>query len=85
MQLTFETFCNYLAEVAMVPPESVTREARLSEDLGLDSLQMLELIGVLADLGVDTAEDVPLETGTVGEAYDYTVAALAALPGRGAP
>ena len=46
----YQTLSNYLVEMFEVPPESIHPEARLSEDLDLDSIDAVDLIVRLQNL-----------------------------------
>jgi acyl carrier protein len=72
---SFEQFVDELVAVAQVSREEVSRDSRLVEDLGLDSLALLEVLALVDDnYGADTAID-ELETRgwagvTAGELFD---------------
>jgi acyl carrier protein len=71
-----------LSRIVFLPPEAITERARLLEDLGLDSLEQVELAIELEDrLGVIVTDSAAERLRTVGDVADYTVAALGELPG----
>lgn len=52
--LTWDVLVGQLAELAGVPPDAVTPDARLVEHIGLDSLAIAELVLILVqDHGID--------------------------------
>ena len=72
-----------LAEILEIDEASITREASFADDLGADSLALIELVEALEeDIGERTVgftvddEDLP-DLHTVGDAVDYVVARLA--------
>ena len=72
-----------IAVVMEVDAATVTRETRLVDDLGADSLALVEIVEILEERLAPLApagfriEDDDLDTiGTVGEAVDYAVARL---------
>ncbi len=46
----FETLQGYLYELLEIPPETVTLESRLYEDLDIDSIDAVDLVVRLQDL-----------------------------------
>jgi|SRR5581483_7632779 len=71
-----------LAEILEIDEDRVTRQSRFADDLGADSLALIELVEVLEqDLGERTVgfqfddEDLA-DLVTVGDAVDYVVAKL---------
>ena len=72
-----------LAEILEIEEDGITREASFADDLGADSLALIELVEVLEeDIGERTVgfsfddEDLA-ELLTVGDAVDYVMARLA--------
>lgn len=58
-------------------PEEVVTDARFREDLGMDSLDLVELITVVEDeLGesLDSPEDTLAALATVGDVVDFLLA-----------
>jgi acyl carrier protein len=72
--LDFEAFRKAVAESGEVPLSKVKPDARLIEDLGFDSLRLLQLLAALVDLGVEEPEGVTLNAKTVQEAYEVAAA-----------
>lgn len=73
----FEKFTECAVEVLQVPADKVTREARFSEDLDADSLDLVELVMALEetfDVSVDETELEGIET--IGQAFDLISAKL---------
>jgi len=71
-----------LAEILEIDEAGITREARFADDLGADSLALIELVEALEeDIGERTVgftfddEDLA-ELHTVGDAVDYVMARL---------
>lgn len=68
---SFETFKKCAVDVLSVEPEKVTLEARFNEDLGADSLDLVEFVMALEeafDVSVDESELDGVET--VRQAYE---------------
>ena len=57
----------------------VERDTELDTDLGLDSLDMVELLMTVEDLGAPVPVDVAVSFATVGDLYDHYVTSLSAL------
>jgi acyl carrier protein len=68
--LSFDAFAAIVAEVAGVAPDAVTKDAVLWDELGFDSLRMVELILAVGELGVAVPEDVTDGVDTAGQAFD---------------
>ncbi len=61
-----------IAEQAEVKPEEVTEKATFINDLGLDSLDMVELVMKLEEeCGVEIPDEDAEKLTTVGEAISY--------------
>jgi acyl carrier protein len=68
---SFETFKKCAVDVLSVDADKVTMDARFSEDLGADSLDLVEFVMALEeafDVSVDESELDGVET--VRQAYD---------------
>lgn len=66
-----ELVTGVLVDVLGVAPESITPQADMREDLGLDSLDGLELVVVMQDeLGVDLSDDEIDSLRTVADAVE---------------
>jgi acyl carrier protein len=64
----------YLVEMFEVSPEKVTRDARLSEDLDLDSIDAVDLIVKLQDLtGRKFKPEEFKSVRTVGDLIDHVL------------
>lgn len=73
----FAKFTDDTVEVLAVDPSQVTPDASFSEDLGADSLDLVELVMALEEtFGIEVAEDELKEIKTVGEAFDLIYAKL---------
>ncbi len=70
--MVFETVVKLIASQLKVDPSKVTREARLVEDLGADSANVMVLIMDLEDQFNMQVEDSAITTlKTVGDVADY--------------
>lgn len=68
-----------IAEVLEVEPTTIAPSARLREDLGLDSLQSLELLSLLGEeLRVELPMEQALELETVEDAFALVEQVVAA-------
>ena len=70
--MIFEKIRDVLAEQLEVEPGTITKETDLMNDLGADSLDLVELIMALEDeYGVSATDESVYEHRTVGEIADY--------------
>lgn len=73
----FAKFTDDTVEVLAVDPSQVTLEASFGDDLGADSLDLVELVMALEEtFGIEVAEDELKEIKTVGEAFELIYAKL---------
>ena len=71
--------CGILAEQLAVDRDKVTPEARFSEDLDADSLDLVEAVLALEEeFGVSIPEDEMESVKTVGQAVDLVAAKVGA-------
>ncbi len=73
----FAKFQECAVEVLQVPADKVTREARFTEDLDADSLDLVELVMALEeefDVSVDESELEGIDT--IGQAFELIVAKI---------
>ncbi|MDY6876416.1 MAG: acyl carrier protein [Chloroflexota bacterium] len=69
---TFERVKKIVVDLLGVEPDKVTQEARFREDLGADSLDLVELIMEFEDqFGGTISDDDAQQIKTVGGAVDY--------------
>ncbi|MGI8804967.1 MAG: acyl carrier protein [Thermoleophilaceae bacterium] len=68
--LSFERFAVHVAEELSLNPGDFVREARLAEDLSLDSFDMVQVLMRIEELGVRLPDEAVMEIRTVGELYD---------------
>jgi acyl carrier protein len=73
----FQKFTQNAVEVLAVEPSKITPEASFGDDLGADSLDLVELVMALEEtFNIEVAEDELKEIKTVGEAFDLVYAKL---------
>ena len=69
--MEFEKLASIIAEQLSVDPEEITLDTSFADDLGADSLDLVEVVVALEDELDVTIEDEELQTiKTVGDAYD---------------
>ena len=69
--LSFDAFWAFLAESLRLDLGSVADSTRLSDEIGMDSLQMIELMFVMDDLGAEMHEDLMPAIQTAGDLYHH--------------
>ena len=70
-------FTDAAVEVLAVDPSKVTLEASFSDDLGADSLDLVDLVMALEEtFDIEVAEDELKDIRTVGEAFELIYAKL---------
>jgi acyl carrier protein len=70
--MIFEKIRDVLAEQLEIEPGTITRETDLMNDLGADSLDLVELIMTLEEeYGVSATDESVYEHRTVGQIADY--------------
>ena len=70
--MVFDKMKTVLAEQFDVDPATITRETDLMNDLGADSLDLVELIMTLEEeYGISATDESIYEQKTVGEISDY--------------
>lgn len=73
----FDKFKTCAVEVLQVPEEKVTKDARFTEDLEADSLEVVELVMALEEAFDITVEESELEgVETIGQAFDLVSSKL---------
>ena len=71
-EMIFEQVRDALAQQFEVEPESITMDTNLIDDLGADSLDVVELIMSLEDsFGVAISDEDAAQLYTVGKIVDY--------------
>lgn len=67
-----EKIKNLIAEQLGVKPEEVIPEASFVNDLGADSLDIVELVfGLEEDLGIEIPDEAAKKFSTVGDVIEY--------------
>lgn len=70
--MTFNTVKETLAKLFKIDPESITMETNLVDDIGADSLDIVELIMALEDnYGIQISDDDAANLDTVGKIVEY--------------
>jgi acyl carrier protein len=75
--LSFAAFAEHVSDGLGLEPDAVAPEARLVEDLGLDSFDLAELLTLVEELGVRFPDDVAVALDTAGDVYREYVERLA--------
>ena len=67
-----ELISKYFQEEFEIPAEKITLDARLFDDLGLDSIDALDMVGMLeAELDIEVNEEDSKAIRTVQNIVDY--------------
>lgn len=70
-EAAFDKFKSCAVEVLQVPEEKLTLDARFSDDLEADSLEVVELVMALEEAFDITVDETELEgVETVGQAFE---------------
>lgn len=73
----FAKFTENAVEVLAVDAAKVTPEASFADDLGADSLDLVELVMALEEtFDIEVGEDELKDIGTVGQAFELIYAKL---------
>lgn len=67
--VSFETFRAMIADALQLDSEDVVREASFVEDLQADSIQLVEMMMHMEEMGIDIPIESAWEIQTVGDAY----------------
>jgi acyl carrier protein len=68
--LEFDGFARHVAGQLDLDASALTKDARVTDDLGLDSIGVFELVMVVEDLGVDLGDEELDGLTTVADWYD---------------
>ena len=72
IDMLFETVKENLAKQFEIDPETITMDTNLIDDLGADSLDVVELIMSLEDsFGITISDDDAAKLSTVGAIVEY--------------
>ncbi|HEY7137382.1 MAG TPA: acyl carrier protein [Acidimicrobiia bacterium] len=66
---TFDELAEYIATMIEIEPSAITPESLLVEDLGMDSLQMFELLVIADGYGLEAPEEDWLDITTFGDLH----------------
>jgi acyl carrier protein len=70
--LSFDEFRQFLSETLGIVESALTRDASFLNDLGVDSLKLVELmLQFELQLGMRVPEEVAWDIDTIGDAYEY--------------
>ncbi|MGO9557760.1 MAG: acyl carrier protein [Acidimicrobiales bacterium] len=76
-EAAFEKFKSCAVEVLQVPAEKITPDARFSDDLEADSLEVVELVMALEEAFDITVEETELEgVETIGQAFELVTSKI---------
>lgn len=67
--ISFEEFRHIIADELQVEEDKVIREASFLEDLSADSIQLVELMLRMEEMGINLPMESAWEVDTVGDAY----------------
>ena len=75
--MVFERIQKLICEQFVVDPEAVTMDTAFVDDLGADSLDIVELImGIEEEFDIEIPDEDAEKLTTVGEAMNYTLGKL---------
>ena len=75
--MEFEKLQSIIAEQLSIDPEEITMDTSFADDLGADSLDLVEVVVALEDeLGVTIEDDELQNIKTVGDAFELIKANL---------
>lgn len=70
--MEFETLVGILAEQLSVDPDTITPETSIIDDLGADSLDIVEIImAIEQEYDIEVSDDEAEAIRTVGDAVNY--------------
>ncbi len=69
--ISFEDFRDLIAQELQVKKEDAVREASFLEDLQADSIQLVEMMLRMEEMGVTIPLESAWEVETVGDAYQF--------------
>ena len=74
--MEFEKLQNIVAEVLNVEPEEVTMASTFVDDLGADSLDVFQIMGIEEEFDIEIPSEVAEKIATVGDAVEQIKNAL---------
>jgi acyl carrier protein len=76
-EAAFDKFKSCAVEVLQVPAEKITLEAKFTDDLEADSLEVVELVMALEEAFDITVEESELDgVDTIGQAFDLVTSKI---------
>jgi acyl carrier protein len=76
-RMEFEKLASIIADTLSVDPEEITMETSFTDDLGADSLDLMDIVVALEDeLDISISDEKLPEIKTVGDAYELIRASL---------
>lgn len=76
-EAAFDKFKSCAVEVLQVPAEKITLEAKFTDDLEADSLEVVELVMALEEAFDITVEESELDgVATIGQAFELVTSKL---------
>ena len=67
--LTFEAFASRIGDALDIDVDLLSPDARLVEDVGLDSFDLVEMLTTVEELGVRLPDEVAAGIETMGDLY----------------
>ena len=78
--LSYAAFCALVADVLQLDAAQLTPETHFVNDLGVDSIRLLEILLRMDQMGIAISPELAWRIQTVGDAYRYYLAQVEATP-----